>query len=109
MTVRKYIYDHDKVLQETDGSGVTQKEYTSTTELYGDLLSAYDGTSAKYYEPDALGSTDALINEAQAVTDRWKYRAFGSATATLGGAGNPFTWVGRQEYFNDSETGLYLL
>jgi RHS repeat-associated protein len=27
----------------------------------------------------------------------------------LGGAGNPFTWVGRQSYFNDSETGLYLL
>lgn len=109
MTIRKYIYDFEKVLQERDDSDVLKSEYTSTTELYGDLLSAFDGNSTNYYEPDALGSTDALINESQIVTDRWKYRAFGAATHTLGSANNPFAWAGRQNCFNDSETGLYLL
>jgi RHS repeat-associated protein len=88
---------------------VTQKEYTSTAQGYGDLLSAYDGTSAKYYEPDALGSTDALADQAQSVVDRWRYRAFGTATQTLGTDSTPYTWVGRQGYQSDAETGLYLL
>ena len=57
MPVTKYIYDGDAVLQETDGAGVTQKTYTRTGPRYGDLLSEFDGTSTKYYEPDGLGST----------------------------------------------------
>jgi RHS repeat-associated protein len=109
MPVTKYIYDFEKVLQETDGSNAVQNEYTSTTELYGDLLSAFDGSSTKYCEPDALGSTDALINEAQAQTDKWKYRAFGAATHTQGATATPFTFVGRQGYYWDSETSLYLM
>jgi RHS repeat-associated protein len=109
VAVTKYIYDGDTVLQEYDGAGVTQKEYTSTAQGYGDLLSAYDGTSAKYYEPDALGSTDALADQSQNVVDRWRYRAFGTATQALGTDSTPYTWVGRQGYQSDSETGLYML
>jgi RHS repeat-associated protein len=109
MPVRKYIYDGDAVLQETDGAGVALTEYTRTGGGYGDLLSAYDGTSARYYEPDALGSTDALADQSQAVVDRWSYRAFGQATQTAGTDSTPFTWVGRLGYFADTETSLYLL
>ena len=109
MPVRKYIYDGDAVLQETDGAGNVLTEYTRTGGGYGDLLSAYDGTNARYYEPDALGSTDALADQSQAVADRWSYRAFGTASQTAGTDATPFTWVGRQGYFSDSETGLYLL
>jgi RHS repeat-associated protein len=109
VAVTKYVYDGDTVLQEYDGLGVTQTEYTSTGRGYGDLLSTYDGSAAKYYEPDALGSTDALTDQSQTVVDRWRYRAFGSATQTVGTDATPFTWVGRLGYYSDSETGLYQL
>jgi RHS repeat-associated protein len=109
VAVTKYVYDGDVVLQETDGSGVTLTEYTSTGQGYGDLLSAYDGSAARYYEPDALGSTDALADQSQMVVDRWRYRAFGSAMQTTGVDSTPFTWVGRLGYYSDSETGLYQL
>lgn len=109
MGIRKYLYDGNTVLQETDGAGVTQTAYTSTADGYGDLLSEFDGAAARYYEPDVLGSTDALSNDAQTVTDRWSYRAFGAATHTTGSSTTPFTWVGRQGYQQDSETGLSLL
>ena len=75
MPVTKYIYDGDSVLLETDGAGVTLREYTSTADRHGDILSEFDGTTAKYLEPDALGSTDALSDSTQAVTDRWKAAA----------------------------------
>jgi hypothetical protein len=71
MPVTKYIYDGDAILQETDGAGVPQKTYTRTGGGYGDLLNVFDETAEKYYEPDALGSTDALADQSQAVTDRW--------------------------------------
>jgi RHS repeat-associated protein len=109
VAVTKYVYDGDTVLQEYDALGATQAEYTSTAQGYGDLLSAYDGSAATYYEPDALGSTDALADQSQTVVDRWRYRAFGSSTQTLGTDATPFNWVGRQGYYGDSETGLYQL
>jgi hypothetical protein len=79
----KCVYDGDIVLQKYDGLGATLTEYTSTSRRYGDLLSAYDGSAAKYYEPDALASTDALANQSQTVMDRWRCRAFGDATRLL--------------------------
>ena len=39
--VRRFIYDFEKVLQESDDTGLTQKQYASTEEQYGDLISAY--------------------------------------------------------------------
>jgi RHS repeat-associated protein len=109
VAITKYIYDGDAVLQETDGSGATQKTYTRTGGGYGDLLSVYDGSAAKYFEPDALGSTAALADQTQTVVDRWQYRAFGSAAQTTGTDAIPFTWVGRIGYVSDAETDLYLL
>lgn len=108
MAVTKYIYDGDMVLQETDEAGVTQKTYTWNPQSRA-LLSEFDGTSTKYYEPDGLGSTDALTDQSQTVTDRWRYQAFGAAIHVAGTDATPFTWIGRHGYYNDSLTGLYLL
>jgi hypothetical protein len=41
----QYLYDLERVLRESDGEGGLLREYTSTNELYGDLLSAYDGSA----------------------------------------------------------------
>ena len=55
---------------------------------------------------DALGWTDALLDESQAATDRYQYRAFGLQTQQ-GGHESPFTFVGSQNYYRDSELELY--
>jgi RHS repeat-associated protein len=106
---RQYVYDFERVLQEADGGGATEKTYTSTAEQYGDLTSAYDGSDTSYYQFDGLGSTAALLNDAQAETDKYRYRAFGLATHATGTSDNRNTFVGRDGYRWDPEIELYLL
>jgi hypothetical protein len=77
---RRYVYDFDKVLQDTDDAGVTQKQYASTEEQYGNLLSAYGGGKATYYAYDGLHSSGALLAPDGSISDRNLYRVFGSET-----------------------------
>jgi YD repeat-containing protein len=106
---RRFVYDFEKVLQDTDDSGLTQRQYASSEEEYGELLSAYGGGQARYFAPDGLGSTDALLAPDGSVPDRWAYRAFGLESHTLGSDDNRYTWVGGQGYYDDREAGLYFL
>ena len=106
---RRFVYDFEKVLQDTDDTGLTQKQYASTEEVYGDLLSAYDGNAPRYFAHDGLGSTDALLAPDGSVPDQWAYRAFGLESHTQGMDDNRFTWVGKQGYYDDREEGLYFL
>lgn len=109
MPVEVYIYDGDTVLEVTDETGVVLKEYTTTGGRHGDILSEFDGTSTRFFEPDGLGSTSALTDESQTVVDQWKYQAFGLSIQTIGTDENPFTWLGRHAYYSDVQTSLYLL
>jgi RHS repeat-associated protein len=108
---RKFIYDFQKVLQETDGANATQKEYTTTTQdVYGDLVSEFNNTNTFFHAYDGLGSTDALVDQTGAVADRYAYRAFGLEVQTPPDSGDsPHTWVGRKSYRLDLETSLYFL
>ncbi|HEV3257252.1 MAG TPA: RHS repeat-associated core domain-containing protein, partial [Gemmataceae bacterium] len=110
--VRQFLYDFEKVLQEADGTGATTKEYTASEQPYGDLVSAYataGGGQTTYHEYDGLGSTDALVNDAQTALDRYRYRAFGLANHTQGTGSTDFDYVGRQMYFRDPEVDLYFV
>jgi RHS repeat-associated protein len=104
---RQFVYDFEKVLQETDGGGTTQQQYAGTEEQYGELLSSWGGGQARYYGFDGLGSTDALLALDGTTPDRYAYRAFGQATHYQGASDNRFDWVGSQGYYDDSEIGLY--
>jgi len=106
---KKFIYDFENLLQETDASDTTQQEYTTTVEEYGDLVSEYDGTSTSYHHYDALGSTDALTDPAQTSTDTWTYKAFGEVLPGTGSDATPHAYVGRERYYRDTETDLCLL
>jgi len=108
MATTNYLFDFKKVLQETDGMGNLKHEYTSTNEVYGDLLSAYDGSGTSYHQFDALGSTDALLDDSGSLKDAWMYRAYGRPQQTQGTDPNAFTFVGKQSYYFDMELGLYL-
>src|SRR5207248_6155950 len=87
-----FLYDYKKVLQELDGSQNLLHEYTSTNDLYGDLVSAFDGSQTLYHEFDAVGSTDALLDDTGSQKDRYIYRAFGAATQTQGTDFSRFTF-----------------
>jgi len=103
----EFTFDGKKILEERDGAGNVDHEYTSTLDEYGDLLSDYDGAANTAYQFDALGSTAALLDESASVTDRYVYRAFGEIASHTGASDTPFTFVGRQSYQHDSELDLY--
>ncbi len=67
------------MLLETDVSNNTQVTYTQTPAGYGDLVSQRRSTTTKYYHFDALGSTVALTDSNENVTDTYKYFAFGGS------------------------------
>ncbi|MHC4180467.1 MAG: RHS repeat-associated core domain-containing protein, partial [Planctomycetota bacterium] len=104
---KKFIYDFQNLLKETDADDDTQETYTSTVEEYGDLISEYDGTSTDYHAYDGLGSTDALVDPAQTSTDTWVYRAFGAIESRTDPDATPFGFVGRQGYYHDPQIDLY--
>ena len=51
---RQFLYDFDKVLQESEG-GATVREYTSTDEQYGNLVSVFDHGQSLFFEYDCAG------------------------------------------------------
>ncbi len=104
---KKFIYDFKRLLQETDDTGTVEQEYTSTLSEWGELVSEYDGTDTLYHQYDAIGSTDALLDDAETATDRYAHRAFGIEESHTGTSENPFTFVGAENYYRDPELELY--
>jgi hypothetical protein len=63
--------------------------------------------TTSYYHADALGSTCALTDETQTVTDRYEYDAFGEQRAHSGQTVNPFRFVGEMGYYYDVDSENY--
>ena len=97
------------MLQEADGSGVTQNQYTSTEEQYGDLVSAYGGGQGAYYAFDALGSADALLDDSGSPTVATLTGLSGWPRPRRAACANDRTFVAKQGYLWDLETELYFL
>src|SRR5262249_316457 len=106
----KFLYDFERVLQESDGTGSTVTEYTSTEEEFGHLLSQYESVGGShFFEFDGLGSTAALTDPLQNQTDSWRYRAFGFEQSHTGSTDNVYTFVGKRGYYHDPEIDLYFV
>ena len=120
--VTGFLYDHKRLLHETDELGQVTHTYTSsTTDEFGDLIGE-NGEFAHQY--DAMANTEALLDEAGVVHARYKYTAFGeiSAVSIDGGAWSANDWPdlppalstemlagGKKQYYLDQEISLYLL
>jgi len=81
----------------------------------GQISTNREGTK-RYFHFDGLGSTWALTDENENVTDNYSYSAFGvtvTATSTNGPSVNPMRFGGRWGYYDDgamgSSSGLSLL
>ncbi len=78
--------------------------YNFTDEGWGNLVSEYDQPGETYYHTyDTLGPTDNLISDGVAAH---AYRIFGAQTDP-NTTDTDFNFVGRQNYYNDSERDLY--
>ena len=104
-----YFWDpiEDNIIQERDDDGNLIAEYATEPGLHGNLISQNRGGVVSQYHFDPQGSTLALTDDNQNVTDTYAYNAFGEVTEHTGNTVNPFQYVRRQGYYRDELTGDY--
>ncbi|MEW5883195.1 MAG: RHS repeat-associated core domain-containing protein [Armatimonadota bacterium] len=77
------------------------------------LISTNREGTKRYFHFDALGSTRALTDSSETVTDTYEYNAFGVVESSSGTSVNPYRYVGQYGYYDDgamgSSSGLLLL
>jgi RHS repeat-associated protein len=77
------------------------------------LISTNREGTKRYFHFDGLGSTRALTDSSENVTDTYEYNAFGVLEASSGSSVNPYRYVGQYGYYDDgamgSASGLLLL
>ena len=101
-TTTRYVLDGPYALLEKDGAGATQVRYVPG-------LAQIASGSVKYYLEDHLGSVTALADGTQAVTDTFRYDAWGNLLQQQGTTGSAYRWAGNAGYYFNQEVGLYLL
>ena len=104
-----YVWDNQNIILETDELGLTEAEYTDAPRAFGEMVSQHRNSESTFYHFDLLGSTAALTDPSQAVSDSYTYSAFGEVIASTGDTNNPYQWIGQVGYYHDETTGLYNL
>lgn len=99
----------DNIVQERDDTGVITAEYATEPYLYGNLISQNRFGVESQYHFDPQGSTLALTDDNQQVTDTYAYSAFGEVTFHTGSTVNPLQFIGRKGYYRDDIMGEYLV
>jgi RHS repeat-associated protein len=94
--------DYAQVVEERNGEGNLLVRY-----VYGlDLISQTRAGATSYYHYDGQGSTRALTNTSQSVTDTYTYDAFGILLDKTGSTVNTYRYTGEQF---DANVGFYYL
>ncbi len=105
----RYVLDLNgslsQVLAETDDVGIIDTYY-----VYGPgLISRISpDNSTSYFHYDSRGSTVALTDAAEAITDKYAYDEFGKLSNSEGTTQNPFKYVGRFGVM-DEGNGLHFM
>ncbi|MBS1714938.1 MAG: hypothetical protein JST30_11445 [Armatimonadetes bacterium] len=76
------------------------------TVVEGEVVSEVRLGIRKDYVPDPLGSTVALLDNSQSVTDSWEYWPYGEVRT--GSSATPFQFVGTLGYYKDSSRRTYV-
>ena len=101
-----FLYDGMVPVCEIDASGAVTA--TNTTTLQG-LLSRHTASSSVFYTFDPQGNTVERLDENANVLATYLYDAYGSKVGT-DTSSDPYSGFGGQwSYYEDNETGLYLL
>jgi RHS repeat-associated protein len=104
-----YLWDEQSpngdIVLETDGSsGAVQASYTLDGK--GSLLAQTRGSTISYVLPDGQGSVRALANSSGAITDTYRYDAYGNLLSSTGTTVNPYRYDAQRQ---DATSGLYQL
>ena len=90
-SVTGFLYDHKKLLAETDdvGGDVTNLYATTSDGEFGDLISEDGDTS--FHQYDAQADTNALLDNTGTIQAQYRYYAFGNVSELNleGSAGTP--------------------
>lgn len=105
----RYVLDVNgslsKILAETDGSGNITAYYVHGIGLMSKVL---PDETAYYYHYDSRGSTIALTDSAQTITDAYAYDPFGKVANSTGSTSNPFKYVGRYGVMDEGNGLSYI-
>ena len=107
--ITSFTWDHENIIEESNDTGVIEKEYTYKPTQYGDLISQYNVPELEpiYHHYNAQGSTTELTDETEVITDTWTYQSFGKQNTRTGTTINPYQWIGKKGYYKDEETKSY--
>ncbi len=105
MATTRYVWDvvNDNYLSENDGTSTTAV-YTNEPSQFGELASQRRGGTSNFYHFDGQGSTRALTDASENVTDTDVYSAFGESVASTGATTNPFGYRGALGYYANPST-----
>ncbi|MCA9032242.1 MAG: RHS repeat-associated core domain-containing protein, partial [Planctomycetaceae bacterium] len=101
---KKFIWDQQAYLAESDANDDTSVVYTQEPALYGNLISQRRSNATSWYHYEAIGSTRQLSNATEAVTNQYLYDAWGNVIGSSGTMANPFRYVGQLGYYFDADT-----
>ena len=108
-TTTRYVQDINgslnNVLAETDAAGAITAYYVYGLGLISKVLP--DGT-AHYYHYDSRGSTIAITDAGENITDSYAYDPFGNVVNHLGTTANPFRYVGRYGLIDEGNGLTYI-
>ncbi len=100
--VTDYVTDGLQVLLEKNTTGTTQVRYVPG-------LARVAGGTVSYYLEDRMGSIVGLTGANQAVSDTFRYDAWGNVLQGQGTTNPAYQWVGEEGYYLNPDAGLYLL
>ena len=102
-TVLRYVYNGDRVLEETSDAGsVLARHTTASGSYYGPWLHMWRSEDvARFPLFDAVGTARGLADASATVTDSYVLDSFGSPTAAATATVNPYRYGGAAGYITD--------
>ena len=89
----------------SEGTKMTTVRYTV---LNGDVKSEKRNGVVHSYVPDPLGSTAAMVDGNQTVSDTFRYWPYGETQNHTGLTATPFQFVGTAGYYRDTSSRTYV-
>jgi RHS repeat-associated protein len=108
---KKFVYDGQNYLLETDASNGITLALTNKPEVYGNLVSQRikltpTTWATVFHHYDALGSTMAMTDTSAATANSYLYNAWGEVISSSEAIFNDFKWVGELGYYFEDEGAL---
>jgi RHS repeat-associated protein len=78
------------------------------TVVNGQVIAENRNGVRKTYVPDPSGSTIALLDDKQKITDTFSYSPFGELKSRTGSTPTPFQYIGTRGYYTDPNNRIYV-